>query len=169
MPTYRGGRSHVMGGPVIIGAATSAPASQVPTFVIGQRVRLTSNWNGGGLGIIVGENNKHFLIWLDDADNGTGSWAFQADTSDPSNAFSLAVVDPCMRDRVNTTETRAWWVNPQFLQVESDEPEIQPEPPPMWCAGCGDSYPFAEPNLPDGRLICFSCRQSGRRPKKIAP
>jgi hypothetical protein len=30
------------------------------------------------------------------------------------------------------------------------------------CAGCGDENEYAEPNQPDGKYICRSCRQAGR-------
>ena len=28
----------------------------------------------------------------------------------------------------------------------------------MFCSNCGSWYQFAEPNQPDGALICYSCR-----------
>lgn len=29
------------------------------------------------------------------------------------------------------------------------------------CVKCGDIFPYAEPNQPDGTLICYSCRNFG--------
>lgn len=29
------------------------------------------------------------------------------------------------------------------------------------CKKCGEMYPYAEPNQPDGTMICYSCRKYG--------
>ncbi len=29
------------------------------------------------------------------------------------------------------------------------------------CTKCGEMYPYAEPNQPDGTMICYSCRKYG--------
>lgn len=33
----------------------------------------------------------------------------------------------------------------------------------LCCVVCGDFYEYAEPNQPDGALICFSCKQNPYR------
>lgn len=56
----------------------------------------------------------------------------------------------CCRDRFSTYS--AIWKN-----------QIQDYPNGLNCRKCNDHFPWAEPNQPDGTLICFACRSMGRR------
>jgi hypothetical protein len=46
-----------------------------------------------------------------------------------------------------------------FGQIELDLPkEKEKVSDGCSCKKCGELYPYAEPNQPDGSLVCYSCR-----------
>lgn len=53
------------------------------------------------------------------------------------------------------------WIKESEYLIETSQPITLPAPAPngLFCSKCSEYYPYAESNQPEGKLICFSCRQ----------
>lgn len=67
-----------------------------------------------------------------------------------------------LENLINGKRVRSWWVEESYIievKIQLEAPIEQKKSAGMFCSGgCHEYYHMAEPNQPDGSLICWSCR-----------
>lgn len=52
-------------------------------------------------------------------------------------------------------------LNESFDEILNNKKPLKKDKDGEFCKKCDNFYEFAEPNQPDGTLICYSCRKYG--------
>jgi len=94
------------------------------------------------------------------------SWAQDHDPN-----FQIAAPNPGDEGVNNTGVFFTWLIKATDVNIDLTnlldrlEPYVlnvknKKYPDGMFCVNCGNYYRYAEPNQPDGSLICFACRSN---------
>lgn len=86
--------------------------------------------------------------WIKKCDGGNFGALFSIPFTLPKNSPTPQPLTPANIKRLGKVLDK--------IREEASIPKV--DTGPMYCTGCKEQYPYAEPNQADGTLICYSCR-----------